>query len=88
MLSVMFLERDIEWESSMAVIIFTVLLTGLILGGSVVYLFENRLRTNDMQRIYMLTDSLIISMELDGSDIGKETIYSKTTNQLIRLQEI
>ena len=88
MLSVMFLEWDIEWESSMAVIIFTVLLTGLILGGSVVYLFENRLRTNEMHRIYKLTESLINSNELDGSDIGKETIYSKTTNQLIRLQEI
>ncbi|MCQ5258584.1 histidine kinase dimerization/phospho-acceptor domain-containing protein, partial [Mediterraneibacter faecis] len=24
----------------------------------------------------------------DGSDIGYETIYSKTTNQLIRLEEI
>ena len=75
-------------EISMAVIIFTVLLTGLILGGSVVYLFENRLRTNEMHRIYKLTESLINSNELDGSDIGKETIYSKTTNQLIRLQEI
>ena len=35
-----------------------------------------------------MTESLINGNELDGSDIGKETIYSKTTNQLIRLQEI
>lgn len=88
MLSVMYLEWDIEWESSMAVAIFTVLLIGFILGGSTVYLVENHLRTNEMNKIYKLTESLINGNELDGSDIGKETIYSKTTNQLIRLQEI
>ena len=87
MLSVMYLEWDIEWESSMAVAIFTVLI-GFILGGSTVYLVENHLRTNEMNKIYKLTESLINGNELDGSDIGKETIYSKTTNQLIRLQEI
>lgn len=88
MLSVMYLEWDIEWESSMAVAIFTVLLIGFILGGSTAYLVENHLRTNEMNKIYKLTESLINGNELDGSDIGKETIYSKTTNQLIRLQEI
>ena len=85
MLSVMYLEWDIEWESSMAVASFTVLLIGFILGGSTVYLVENHLRTNEMNKIYKLTESLINGNELDGSDI---TIYSKTTNQLIRLQEI
>lgn len=88
MLSVIYLEWDIEWVSSMAVAIFTVLLIGFILGGSTVYLVENHLRTNEMNKIYKLTESLINGNELDGSDIGKETIYSKTTNQLIRLQEI
>ena len=88
MLSVMYLEWDIEWEISMVVAIFTVLLVGFILGGSTVYLVENHLRTNEMNKIYKLTESLINGNELDGSDIGKETIYSKTTNQLIRLQEI
>lgn len=34
MLSVMYLEWDIEWESSMAVASFTVLLIGFILGGT------------------------------------------------------
>jgi len=72
----------------MAVASFTVLLIGFILGGSTVYLVENHLRTNEMNKIYKLTESLINGNELDGSDIGKETIYSKTTNQLIRLQEI
>ena len=88
MLSVMYLEWDIEWESSMAVASFTVLLIGFILGGSTVYLVENHLRTNEMNKIYKLTESLINGNELDGSDIGKETLYSKTTNQLIRLQEM
>ena len=88
MLSVMYLEWDIEWESSMAVAIFTVLLIGFILGGSTAYLVENHLRTNEMNKIYKLTESLINGNELDGSDIGKETLYSKTTNQLIRLQEM
>lgn len=88
MLSVMYLEWDIEWESSMAVAIFIVLLIGFILGGSTVYLVENHLRTNEMNKIYKLTESLINGNELDGSDIGKETLYSKTTNQLIRLQEM
>ena len=41
MLSVMYLEWDIEWEISMVVAIFTVLLIGFILGGSTVYLVEN-----------------------------------------------
>ena len=35
MLSVMYLEWDIEWESSMAVASFTVLLIGFILGGRI-----------------------------------------------------
>ena len=73
---------DIEWEISMAVAIFTVFLVGFILGGSTVYLVENHLRTNEMNKIYKLTESLINGNELDGSDIGKETIYSKTTKQL------
>ena len=72
----------------MAVAIFTVLLIGFILGGSTVYLVENHLRTNEMNKIYKLTESLINGNELDGSDIGKETLYSKTANQLIRLQEM
>ena len=50
MLLVMYLEWDIEWENSMAVVIFTVLLVGIILGGSVVYLFENHFRTNEMKK--------------------------------------
>lgn len=36
MLSVMYLEWDIEWEISMVVAISTVLLIGFILGGSTV----------------------------------------------------
>ena len=88
MLSVMYLEWDIEWESSMAVAIFTVLLIGFILGGSTVYLVENHFRTNEMNKIYKLTESLINGNDLDGSDIGKETLYSKTANQLIRLQKM
>ena len=88
MLSVMYLEWDIEWESSMAVAIFTVLLTGLILGGSAVYLVENHFRTKEMNKIYKLTESLINGNDLDDSDIGKETLYSKIANQLIRLQEM
>lgn len=69
----------------MAIAICTVLLIGFILGGSTVYLVENHLRTNEMNKIYKLTESLINGNELDGSDIGKETLYSKTANQLIRL---
>ena len=81
MLSVMYLEWDIEWEISMAVAIFTVFLVGFILGGSTVYLVENHLRTNEMNKIYKLTESLINGNDLDDSDIGKETLYSKTANQ-------
>ena len=88
MLSVMYLEWDIEWENNMVVVIFTVFLIGLILGGSIVYLYENHLRAKEMNKIYKLTESLINGNDLDDSDIGKETLYSKTTNQLIRLQEM
>ena len=72
----------------MVVAISTVLLIGFILGGSTVYLVENHLRAKEMNKIYKLTESLINGNELDGSDIGKETLYSKTSNQLIRLQEM
>ena len=72
----------------MAVAIFIVLLTGFILGGSAVYLVENHFRTKEMNKIYKLTESLINGKDLDDSDIGKETLYSKTANQLIRLQEM
>ena len=61
----------------MAVVIFTVLLVGIILGGSVVYLFENYFRTNEMKKIYKLAESLINGNELDDFDIGKETIIFK-----------
>ena len=72
----------------MVVAIFTVLLAGFMLGGSTVYLVENHFRTKEMNKIYKLTESLINGNDLDDSDIGKETLYSKTTNQLIRLQEM
>ena len=88
MLSVMYLEWDIEWEISMAAAIFTVFLVGFILVGSTVYLVENHFRTKEMNKIYKLTESLINGNDLDDSDIGKETLYSKTANQLIRLQEM
>ena len=58
MLSVMYLEWDIEWEISMVVAISTVLLIGFILGGSTVYLVENHLRAKEMNKIYKLTESL------------------------------
>ena len=44
----------------MAVAIFTVLLIGFILGGSTVYLVENHLRTNEMNKIYKLTEILYL----------------------------
>ena len=69
----------------MAVAIFIVFLVGFILGGSTVYLFENHFRTKEINKIYKLTESLINGNDLDDSDIGKETLYSKTANQLIRL---
>lgn len=72
----------------MAAAIFTVFLVGFILVGSTVYLVENHFRTKEMNKIYKLTESLINGNELDDFDIGKETLYSKTANQLIRLQEM
>ena len=84
----MYSEWDIEWENSMVVVIFTVFLIGLILGGSIVYLYENHLRTKEMNKIYKIAESLINGNELVDFDIGKETLYSKTANQLIRLQEM
>ena len=59
MLSVRYVEWEIEWESSMAVASFTGLLIGFILGGSSVYLVENHLRTNEVNKIHKLTESLI-----------------------------
>ena len=41
-----------------------------------------------MNKIYKLTESLINGNDLNDSDIGKETLYSKTANQLIRLQKM
>ena len=75
MLSVMYLEWDIEWEISMAVAIFTVFLVGFILGGSTVYLVENHFRTKEMNKIYKLTESLINGNDLDDSDIGLSLIH-------------
>ena len=46
MLLVMYLEWDIEWENSMAVVIFTVLLVGIILGGNLNIHKEKRLWYN------------------------------------------
>ena len=51
MLSVMYLEWDIEWQIRMAAAIFTVFLVGFILGGSTVYLVENHFRTKEMKNI-------------------------------------
>ena len=52
MLLVMYLEWDIEWENSMAVVNFAVFLIGFILGGSTVYLVENHLRAKEINKIY------------------------------------
>ena len=67
MLSVMYLEWDIEWEISMAVAIFTVLLTGFILGGSTVYLVENHLRTNEMNKKAEKFDLLVADLNKGGN---------------------
>ena len=48
----------------MAVAIFTVLLIGFILGGSTVYLVENHLRTNEMNKIYKLTEIIYIFLTI------------------------
>ena len=48
----------------MAVAIFTVLLIGFILGGSTVYLVENHLRTNEMNKIYKLTEIIYVFLTI------------------------
>lgn len=48
---IMFLVWAIEWESDMKILIFITLFIGAILGGSLVYLYENYLRTNEMIKI-------------------------------------
>lgn len=50
----MFLVWAIEWESDMKILIFITLFIGVILGGSLVYLYENYLRTNEMIKINKL----------------------------------
>ena len=48
----------------MVVAIFTVLLIGFILGGSTVYLVENHLRTNEMNKIYKLTEIIYVFLTI------------------------
>lgn len=55
----MFLVWAIEWESDMKILIFITLFIGAILGGSLVYLYENYLRTNEMIKINKLTEDII-----------------------------
>ena len=55
----MFLVWAIEWESDMKILIFITLFIGVILGGSLVYLYENYLRTNEMIKINKLTEDII-----------------------------
>lgn len=83
----MFLVWAIEWESDMKILIFIVLLIGLVIGG-LVYLYENYLRTNEMIKINKLTEDIINNKEVLYYDSCKETLCSKTENQLIRIQEI
>lgn len=85
---IMFLVWVIEWESDMKILIFITLFIGAILGGSLVYLYENYLRTNEMIKINKLTEDIIINKEAHCYDSCKETLCSKTENQLIRIQEI
>lgn len=85
---IMFLVWAIEWESDMKILIFITLFIGAILGGSLVYLYENYLRTNEMKKINKLTEDIINDKEAHCYDSCKETLYSKTENQLIRIQEI
>lgn len=85
---IMFLVWAIEWESDMKILIFITLFIGVILGGSLVYLYENYLRTNEMIKINKLTEDIIINKEAHCYDSCKETLCSKTENQLIRIQEI
>ena len=67
MLSVMYLEWDIEWEISMAVAIFTVFLVGFILGGSTVYLVENHFRTKEMNKIFVRVLKKLISSQKNNA---------------------
>ena len=50
----------------MAVASFTVLLIGFILGGSTVYLVENHLRTNEMNKIYKLMNITVRQSRQSG----------------------
>ena len=84
----MYLVWDIEWENDMVILIFTTLLMGAVIGGGLVYLSQNRLRTKEMNKINELTEAIINDKDLKCPDIGKETLYSKIENQLIRIQEI
>ena len=84
----MFLEWDIEWENNMTVLILAALLAGAAFGGGVVYFIQDYFRKNEMDKINKLTESLINNKELRCSAAGKETLYSKIENQLIRIQEV
>lgn len=85
---IMFLVWAIGWEIDMKILIFITLFIGLILEGGLVYLYENHLRTNEMKKINKLTEDIINDKEAHCYDSCKETLYSKTENQLIRIQEI
>ena len=62
---IMFLVWAIEWESDMKILIFITLFIGAILGGSLVYLYENYLRTNEMIKINKL-DILVLRNHKSG----------------------
>lgn len=70
----------------MAVAIFTVLLIVFILGGSTVYLVENHLRTNEMNKIYKLTETSVykgykqdkIEMRGDRAEMSDFPLYLNT----------
>ncbi len=75
---IMFLVWAIGWEIDMKILIFITLFIGLILGGGLVYLYENHLRTNEMKKINKLTEDIINDKEAHCYDSCKETLYSKT----------
>lgn len=68
--------------------VFLSFLLGIAAGGSVVFIRQKKLRTEELKKVAAMTEDILSGKNLSMSSPGDELLLARIENQLVRIQEM
>lgn len=63
-------------------------LAGCFTGGAGMFFLQRRHREQELEKVIKLSEDILNEQEIKASESGRETLYSKTEHNLVRVQEL